>query len=159
MLPQQYVEASCLKCHSGETVIKGAKKLNLGLNLVEKAGCYSCHNIDKYKGWPKPGPNLTKLPSKASKDWIYRWIQDPTSFRHNTWMPSFFNQSNNSDPESQARVVQEIHAIVNYLFQNSEEYKKNDIPMAGDMRPVFFKNPCRIVTELHLPGAFHAGSF
>ncbi len=132
MLPSKYVEAGCFKCHSGETAIKGADKLNLGLHLIEKAGCYNCHLIEKYEGWPKVGPDLTMLGSKVSEDWAYKWIENPQSFRHNAWMPSFFNQSNNSDPDSKKRSQQEIHAIVHYLFKQAGEYKKAPVPFPGD---------------------------
>jgi cbb3-type cytochrome oxidase cytochrome c subunit len=132
MLAKPYVEAGCFKCHAGQTTIKGADKLNLGLNLIERAGCYACHNIDKYKEWPKPGPSLLHLASKTNKDWVYRWIADPKSFRHNTWMPSYFAQSNNSDPESIARSNQEIHSMVNYLFAESDAFKMNDPTANGD---------------------------
>mgnify|MGYP000182736209 CR=1 FL=1 len=134
MLPLQYTQASCFKCHSGEVTVKEADKLNLGLNIIEKAGCYNCHLIEKYKDWPKPGPSLEKIASKVSKDWAYQWIQDPQSFRHRTWMPSFFNQTNGSDPESKKRASQEIHAMVHYLFQNSEGYAKSNIPKAGNVK-------------------------
>ncbi|MBI5150434.1 MAG: c-type cytochrome [Candidatus Omnitrophica bacterium] len=143
MLPMTHVEAGCFQCHAGQTVIKGAEKLNLGLNLIEKAGCYACHEIDRYKNWPKPGPDLTKLGSKISKSWAYRWIEDPHAFRSNTWMPAFFNQSNTNDPQSVKRGEQEIHAIVAYLFQNSGkpaaileensgDFAQAEIPSAGD---------------------------
>ncbi|MCB9771797.1 MAG: c-type cytochrome [Candidatus Omnitrophica bacterium] len=132
MYATPYVEAGCFKCHSGQTTIKGAEKLNLGLQLIERAGCYACHSIDKYKDWPKPGPNLEHLASKSTAEWTYRWIADPKSFRHNTWMPSYFNQSNNSDPESKARSQQEIHAIVHYLFAESSEFKMKSMPQPGD---------------------------
>jgi len=132
MLPVAFTESSCLKCHSSEMHVPKADKLNLGLQIVEKAGCYSCHEMDKYKGWPKPGPDLTQLASKVSRNWTYRWIRDPKAFRHNTWMPVFFGQSNNKDSESVRRTEQEIHAIVEYLFKNSKEYSKNSIPMDGD---------------------------
>ncbi len=128
MLPKSYVEAGCFKCHSNETTIKGAEKLNLGLNLIEKTGCYGCHNIDKYSRWPKTGPDLTKISSKITKEWAYRWIADPQSFRHSTWMPSFFNQSNTNDPESMERTNQEIHAIVHYLFEMSQEFTLTSMP-------------------------------
>ena len=134
MLPLQYVEAGCFKCHSGETTIKGAEKLNLGLNLIEKTGCYGCHVIDKYKGWPKPGPDLRKLASKSSKEWTYKWILDPKSFRHNTWMPAFFNQSNNNDQYSQKRSEQEIHAIVHYLFSKNDKYDLVNTAATADIQ-------------------------
>ena len=115
MLPVGLTEASCFKCHSGQTVIKGAEKLNLGLNLIEKSGCYGCHTIDKYKDWPKAGPSLESLASKTTKDWAYHWIDNPRAIRPNTSMPSFFQLSNNNDPGSVARSQQEIHAIVAFL--------------------------------------------
>ncbi len=127
-----YVEAGCFKCHAGETVIKGAEKLNLGLNFIEKAGCYACHAIDRYKNWPKPGPDLTHLSAKVSQEWTYRWIHDPKAFRHNTWMPAFFNQSNNDDPDSRKRGEQEIHAMVHYLFSVSEEFELPSMPTWED---------------------------
>ena len=133
MFPKPYTEAGCLKCHQDRPSIQGAEKLNLGLNIIEKAGCYNCHMIEKYKGWPPSGPSLEKLASKTSKDWSYRWIQDPKSFRHGTWMPSFFHQSNTNDPESIKRTDQEIHAIVHYLFEKSELYETQQLPMAGDI--------------------------
>ncbi len=132
MYPLPYVEAGCFKCHSGQSVIKGAEKLNLGLNLMEKAGCYACHLIEKYKDWPKPGPDLRHLSSKVSESWVYLWLQDPRSFQHNTWMPSFFGQSNNNDPESVQRVEQEIHSIVHYLFATSKGFELTPIAQEGN---------------------------
>ena len=132
MLPKQYVEAGCFQCHAGQGTIKGAEKLNLGLSLVERSGCYTCHAIDRYKNWPKPGPDLTKSGSKFSEKWAYNWIRSPHAFRSNTWMPEFFNQSNTSDPDSIKRGGQEIHAIVAYLFENSKEYPTAPVPVEGD---------------------------
>jgi len=134
MLAKPYVEAGCFKCHSGESTLKGAEKLNLGLNLIERAGCYACHTIEKYKDWPKPGPDLTHIASKTSADWTYRWIADPKAFRHTTWMPSYFGQSNNSDPASKTRSEQEIHAIVAYLFAESKDFKLPEMPYWGDAK-------------------------
>jgi len=134
MLPTQFTEASCFKCHSGEASIKGADKLSLGLQLIEKAGCYNCHQIDKYKNWPKSGPDLTRLSSKLTPDWAYKWIMDPTSFRHNAWMPSYFNQSNNDDPESIKRSQQEVKSIVHFLFAKSGKYNLNEVSGSGDFK-------------------------
>jgi len=132
MLPVGFTEASCFKCHTNQEVIKGAEKLNLGLNLIERAGCYNCHTIDKYKDWPKSGPSLEHLASKTTPEWTYRWIDDPQSIRPNTWMPSFFHLSNNDDPQSIARSQQEIHAIVAFLFANSKPYDTQAPEIKGD---------------------------
>ncbi len=132
MIPLPLTQSQCFKCHSGETRIKGADKLNLGLSLIEKSGCYACHEIDKYKHWNKPGPDLTKLDTKISKEWAYRWINDPHSFRHNAMMPAYFNQSNNSDPVSLKRSSQEIHAMIHYLFENTQPFQQAKLPVKGN---------------------------
>ena len=134
MLPKQHVAAGCFQCHAGQGAVKGAEKLNLGLSLIERSGCYTCHTIDRYKNWPKPGPDLTKLSSKVSKKWAYQWIRSPHTFHADTWMPAFFDQSNTSDPESRKRSEQEIHAIVAYLFANNPEYPVASIPVEGDIQ-------------------------
>ena len=121
MLPTRYSEAGCFKCHSSEANIKGADKLTLGLSLIEKSGCYGCHTIEKYKDKRKSGPDLTRINEKTTKSWSRKWVHEPKSFRHNTWMPSFFNQDNNSDYQSQIRNKTEIYSIINYLFKNKEE--------------------------------------
>lgn len=134
MFPLQYVEAGCFKCHSDQGTIKGAEKLNLGLQVIEKAGCYNCHVIDKYQDWPKSGPDLTQIKSKLSKEWAYKWIESPQSFRHNTWMPAYFDQTNNNDPASIARGHQEIHSIVAYLFSKSKEYPAKKVQFKGEAK-------------------------
>lgn len=125
MLPVRYTEAGCYKCHTGEAYVKGADKLTLGLSLIEKAGCYGCHAIEKYKDRRKSGPDLTKLNEKTDRKWTRKWIENPKSFRHNTWMPSFFNQTNNSDLQSIKRNNAEIYAIVEYLFKDKQEVNRN----------------------------------
>lgn len=133
MLPIQYIEASCFKCHSGETFIENADKLNLGMNLMERAGCYGCHKIEKYKDKRRIGPDLNKIASKLNEDWTFQWIKNPKSFRHNTWMPQFFGQSNNNDPNSRVRTDQELKAIVHYLFKHSSDFPLDPIPVDGDI--------------------------
>lgn len=132
MYPLQFTQAGCFKCHSGEFPIKGAEELNLGLNIIEKAGCYACHEIDRYKDWPKPGPDLTHIASKLSKNFAYKWIEDPHFFRKDTWMPAYFNLTNNSDLASQARSQQEIHAMVNFLFAQSKPFNNPEPSEKGD---------------------------
>ncbi|MBZ0165195.1 MAG: c-type cytochrome, partial [Candidatus Omnitrophica bacterium] len=134
MLPLPYVEAGCYKCHSGQFPIDGAEKLSSGLALIETAGCYACHEIDRYKNWPKPGPNLERVNNKIDKEWAWRWLNDPQSFRHNTLMPAYFNQSNNSDVVSKKRSEQEMHAILHYLYERSRPYETERIPAQGDPR-------------------------
>nr|MCS5614670.1 c-type cytochrome [Candidatus Neomarinimicrobiota bacterium] len=132
MLPKRYTEAGCYKCHSGNMPLKEAETLSLGLSVFEKAGCYACHNVGRWADAPKPGPSLYHLASKTNKDWTYKWILEPRSFRHNTWMPHFFKKGNNSAPEDLERTEQEVLAMTEYLFSTSTPYKTADVDYAGD---------------------------
>ena len=133
MYSLNYTEAGCVKCHVSEVRIKEADKLNKGLALIEKAGCFGCHLIDRLDGREEVGPDLTHLASKTTKEWAYLWIKDPKSFRHNTWMPRFFNLLNNSSEKDVKRTEQEIHSIVNYLFEQSTPYEMTSLPRKGSI--------------------------
>ena len=132
MLPTKYTEASCLKCHNNETYIKGAEKLTKGLQLISQNGCNNCHHIETHKPERKIGPDLRRLDEKLSKEWTGKWIRDPQKFRHNTKMPAFFGQSNNSDSVSVQRNETEIATIVEYLFPNGDKNKSKNQKYLGD---------------------------
>ncbi|MBD23546.1 MAG: hypothetical protein CMG46_00865, partial [Candidatus Marinimicrobia bacterium] len=125
MLPTKYTQASCFTCHESQPIIDGGEKLALGLNLVSKSGCNNCHHIESYPKKNNAGPPLTNIDSKLDKDWVAKWIKDPQSFRHNTWMPHFFNQDNNSTAEMIERNDSEIFAMTEYLFDNGDNMNVN----------------------------------
>ncbi len=132
MLPVQYAEAGCFKCHGDNMPVKGAPVLSLGMSTFEKAGCYSCHQMDRWADAPKPGPSLYKMASKIEKDWTYRWIMEPRAFRHNTWMQHFFKKGNNSSSEDIIRTEQETLAMVEFLFDKSDNYDQKNKPFSGN---------------------------
>ena len=133
MLPTKYSEASCFKCHQDEANIAHADKLTMGLTLIEKNGCNGCHTIKSLESRRKSGPDLARINEKVNKDWVAKWIKDPKGFRHDTRMPSFFNQSNNSDIDSKLRNDTEIYAMTEYLFQDGEKMsRKNDQDFMGN---------------------------
>ncbi|HTS16945.1 MAG TPA: c-type cytochrome [Verrucomicrobiae bacterium] len=45
MREAKYVQASCLKCHSDQTNLKGGEQLDHGRRLIEQLGCWSCHKM------------------------------------------------------------------------------------------------------------------
>ncbi|SVB64168.1 uncharacterized protein METZ01_LOCUS217022, partial [marine metagenome] len=133
MLPTKYSEASCFKCHQDEANIAHADKLTMGLTLIEKNGCNGCHTIKSLESRRKAGPDLARINEKVNKDWVAKWIKDPKGFRHNTKMPSFFGQSNNSDTNAVLRNDTEIYTIAEYLFQDGEKMsRKNDQKFTGN---------------------------
>ncbi|MAZ68668.1 MAG: hypothetical protein CMG49_04810 [Candidatus Marinimicrobia bacterium] len=121
MLPTKYTQAGCFKCHEADPILAGGEKLALGLMLIDQSGCNNCHHIESYQAMGKSGPPLTHLDEKLDKDWVKKWIKNPQSFRYNTWMPHFFDQSNNSDEESVKRSNATIYAITEYLYPDGDK--------------------------------------
>ena len=135
MLPTGMAEASCAKCHRGEVFVPEADKLNLAYGMYERAGCYACHKTAGFEGLRKPGPNLTKIESKLTEEWVANWIRDPRAVKPSTWMPRVWYNSNTSSDEEgfPVRNEVEIDAVVAYLFANSadHEFAVSD-PRRGD---------------------------
>jgi len=135
MLPVSMTQASCAKCHKQQVYVPKAENLNLAYATYERAGCYACHKTKGFENVKKPGPILTKIDSKLTPEWVKNWIRNPRAVKPTTWMPRFFNNSNNSSPEDAVRSEAEINAIVAYLFANAEKHEfavKN--PAHGDAK-------------------------
>lgn len=64
MLPQRFIESSCLKCHHEVTGVIGrdnrneAPKLVRGYNLIKEVGCFGCHEINGRLKGKEVGPDL-----------------------------------------------------------------------------------------------------
>lgn len=123
ILPLQYTEGMCIKCHQGVDRVPMADKLNQGRQLVETYGCYACHKIEGWQHHKKPGPSLQKVSGKVSKEWIKNWIWSPKSFNSKSKMPSFFNQPNNSHPEFKKKNMAEVNAMAEYIYRTSRDYR------------------------------------
>jgi len=131
MRPAAETEASCLKCHIGDTWIPDAPKLEYGLNLIENLGCYGCHQLDRFDDARRPGPSLQHVGAKTTPEWAFNWVMDPKSFRPNTPMPKFFDLANTSDDYWRERNRVEADAIVAYVFDSSSEIGLDAAP-GGD---------------------------
>lgn len=123
MLPLQYTEGMCLKCHKNVERVPMAAKLNKGRELIEQYGCYGCHKIEGWQHLEKPGPSLQKIVAKTNKNWAKNWIWNPHAFNEKSKMPAFFMQANNSKPEFKAKNETEVNAIAEYLWETSKSYK------------------------------------
>jgi mono/diheme cytochrome c family protein len=123
MLPLQYTESSCLKCHADVEFVPGAQKLTAGRNLIEKYGCYGCHQIEGWEHKRKPGPSLERIASKITKDFFKSWVWNPKAFNRHALMPAFFMQENNSTPEFMEMNIAEVNAMAEYIWEKSLDYK------------------------------------
>jgi mono/diheme cytochrome c family protein len=131
MLPLKYTESSCLKCHGTQEHVNHADKLNRGRELMITRGCVGCHKVKNLEGLTKAGPDLVRVKGKLKKEFVEKWVWSPKSFNPAARMPSFFQQTNNSDDESLAKTKAELHAIVEYLYDHSGNYIPNEAPGKG----------------------------
>jgi len=88
LLPVRYTEASCGRCHPGESVPE-ASLLSAGRSLVARAGCGGCHRIPGSEVWTGEAPDLDGLSQKSSSEWLKAWLKNPRDLRPATWMPAF----------------------------------------------------------------------
>jgi len=155
MLPTKMTDASCQKCHKQEIYIPKAEALNVAYSTYERAGCYACH---KTRGFDtttmrKPGPILTKIESKLTKDWVKTWVRNPRAVKQTTWMPRIWYNSNSSSPQDAVRNEVEINAAVNYLFANSEKWE----PPISNPKPGDAKSGEKIVKSIGCQGCHVVG--
>lgn len=133
MLPLKYTEGSCLKCHGTQQHVNFAPKLDKGRELMVVRGCVGCHKVKNLENMPKAGPNLLKVKGKLKKEFVLKWVWAPKSFNPEAKMPSYFQQTNNSDEEGLAKTKTEMTAIVNYLFTRSADYQPKEAPGRGSV--------------------------
>ncbi len=91
ILPARYMESSCGQCHQGP--LEGTPKLNQGRLMLARYGCVNCHSIvlpdgTKLQATDNPPP-LTHIADKTTREWIYAWLKDPTSYSASATMPNF----------------------------------------------------------------------
>ena len=146
MLPLNHVQASCAKCHNGVVEVPQADRLNEGRRLAETYGCFNCHKIQGFsafatkladpssggeKYW-KVASSLEHVQSKLDKEWVVKWLHDPTHFRASTKMPKIFHLSNTASPEETDRDNAAIESIAVYLLKNSEPVSLEKPMASGD---------------------------
>jgi mono/diheme cytochrome c family protein len=74
--------------------VSGKGDVGRGEKLLAARGCFGCHmndpaaQRDLVGTYRQFGPNLAGVGSKASRDWIYRWISNPKEWSPETKMPN-----------------------------------------------------------------------
>jgi cbb3-type cytochrome oxidase cytochrome c subunit len=126
MLPTQFIESSCVKCHHQITDIPQAKHLQAGYQRIVQYGCTGCHTIGGEGSFGPDlsdertvGPNLSHIGSKLTQEWVQKWVKNPHAFRPDSRMPRFYGLTNNDAKEDIPRTDAEIQSITHYLFTRS----------------------------------------
>lgn len=114
MLQGHLTQATCQNCHGDVKKLNGADILIKGVELVEKHGCYGCHQIAGFEGLRKIGPDLTFVGQKNNYSWIIQWIQEPESYLPGARMPNFqFSEET-------------VKSIADYLVSMTSEFRKDE---------------------------------
>jgi len=91
LLPARYIESSCGQCH--HTPLEGTPRLNKGRSMLARYGCVHCHAVRLPDGSAVEAtdapPPLTHIADKTTREWIYAWLKDPSSYSSSTTMPNF----------------------------------------------------------------------
>lgn len=87
LLPVEYLEASCGKCHDRQEV-PGAPVLSKGRKLISDLNCAGCHKLGE-SGEPYFAPSLDGIAKKTTRQWLVRWLKQPHRVRPETEMPDF----------------------------------------------------------------------
>ena len=83
MQPSRFAESTCIKCHHSVTELgvspkfgASAPKVVKGYELIQKYGCYGCHEMHGFDGGVAIGPDLRLEPQTAEE--AARIAADPT---------------------------------------------------------------------------------
>jgi cbb3-type cytochrome oxidase cytochrome c subunit len=106
MLPLQYIQASCGKCHEAADN-PAAPELVRGQQVFENSGCRGCHKLGGTGG--VIGPELDKVGAHRSADWLKKHFLVPASVTPNSAMP----------PQKFAE--QDLEAITLFMLSQTSE--------------------------------------
>jgi len=74
ILPAHFLQASCGGCHQDD--LKETPQLARGRELLTHLNCQACHKLNNLHP-PELGPDLSSVGYKVSRQWIYKWLNEP----------------------------------------------------------------------------------
>ena len=75
ILPIRFIQASCGTCHSAD--LPQTPQLTRGRELLGELNCQGCHRLPGIERPAMLGHDLTKIGTKVSREWIYKWLKEP----------------------------------------------------------------------------------
>jgi mono/diheme cytochrome c family protein len=98
-----------------------------GKQVFGEVGCIGCHAVDDWKAEGRVregesfGPDLNKIGSKVTAEWMFDWIKNPKNYQHASRMPSM----RLSDGEAQD--------ITAYLMQHKGSNDSTSASLTADI--------------------------
>jgi len=88
-----------------------------GATLFSNKGCNACHTIGK--NGKMAGPDLAGVTDRRSRDWLKRWLKDPTAmFGSDSIADAMVVEAKNVKMPNMKLSDSEIEALINYFAQN-----------------------------------------
>lgn len=135
--------------------------------LVERKGCTNCHEPGNVLNavHDRSAPSLTNIGTRASVEWMRRWLQSPASLRSGADMPDLFHEPDEYDLES----------LLHYLAaQKDGNLEMQEVPFDLDDSPAIAEgkqlyhaigcvachgalaSPAEVLGDEYLPSEVHA---
>jgi len=133
LLPARYIESSCGQCHHAP--LEGTPKLNKGRVILSRYGCVNCHAIvlpdgTKVDATDDPPP-LTHIADKTTREWIYAWLKDPTSYSASSTMPNFMLSDADASDISAFLIAKSVPQPGDTVEASGENHGPAPDPSAG----------------------------
>lgn len=89
LLRGDFMQSNCQRCHSEQRWLDAAPVYEKGKGLFIEKGCSGCHAVKGAENFARIGPELTRIKSKVTPEWLVSWIENPKAFYPETRMPMF----------------------------------------------------------------------
>ncbi len=150
VLPLEYAQASCGKCHlsvyDNEQELEGAEVLLKGRDIFVQSGCLGCHKLRGTGGII--GPELTAQGSKTTHDYDFRHVSGPQTIPN--WLEEHFiapqeiapgslmpkTELSEEDMDALVTFTMSLHPpelpVEYYLLDYVEEFKRGRRRLKGE---------------------------
>ncbi len=115
LLPNRFIQGACGVCHRSD--LAETPQLNRGRELLERFNCAGCHRLQGIERPEMLGPDLSKIGTKVSREWIYKWLKEPRTITDSNGNITVNGYENEEEPRMpQFRLSEpELRALSGYL--------------------------------------------
>ena len=148
LLTDAWIQSRCTRCHAYSNV-PGVPILNRGLEIIDRAACFACHEIKQLPERERIAPNLDTIGRKVQPQWLQAWLLNPQAYLKHTLMPGYGLE------ESEAL---SITAYLMTLVGEAGPQKREQIPAGrsdlAEGERLFKKSACEDCHSVHESGGF-----
>lgn len=115
ILPNRFIQGACGVCHRSD--LAETPQLNRGRQLLEWFNCAGCHRLQGIERPEMLGPDLSRIGTKVSREWIYKWLKEPRTITDSNGNVTVNGYENEEEPRMpQFRLSEaELRALSGYL--------------------------------------------